>query len=159
MPKLLLNKYIDLDFKLIGINASLEPFKMAFLINKHLNMQFKRTQHDAELIYNKYSIYFALYAYHDTKTDTKFYFIQNKSKYTNIKNEQGLSLFDGQKQIMGKRLIDSKLQSDYLIKIEDEFDRFKIKKLIIDLNEIPQLISAYEITVDSINSPENLIFE
>jgi hypothetical protein len=51
------------------------------------------------------------------------------------------------------------MQSDYLIKIEDEFDRFKITKLLLDLNEIPQIISAYEISSKHVKSPENLIFE
>ena len=49
MRKMLLNTFVDLDFKLIGINASLEPYKMAFLINKNLKMQFKRTSKDVEM--------------------------------------------------------------------------------------------------------------
>ncbi|MGX1024717.1 IPExxxVDY family protein [Psychroflexus sp. MBR-150] len=159
MPKLVLNKFTDFDFKLIGLNASIEPFKMAFLLNKHLEMQFERTKEDVELIYKNYCIFFALYTYYDVKADTKLYFVQNKSKYINLKPEQTTSLFDNQSQVIKKHLVESKLQSDYLIKIEDEFNRYKTKKLIIELNEIPQLISAYEIKTDSIKSPENLIFE
>ncbi len=159
MQKLILNDCIDLNFKLIGINASLEPYKMAFLINKHLSMQFRRTKKDVELFFQNSRIHFALYDFCDTKTACQLYFIQNKSKYINQKPKFATSLFENQDQFVGKHLIKSKLQSDYFIKIEDEFDRFKIKKLIHNLNEIPQLISAYEINPNDIKTPENLIFE
>ena len=159
MRKLVLTTSIDLDFKLIGINASLELFKLAFLINKNLSMQFIRTKKDVKMIYKNSKIYFSLYAFCDPKTTCKLYLIQNKSVYVNQKPKFATSLFEDQQEFMGKQLIKANLQSDYLIKIEDEFDRFKIKKLIHDLNEIPQIISAYEIPNESINSPENLIFE
>ena len=159
MRKMLLNTFLDLEFKLIGINASLEPYKMAFLINKNLKMQFKRTPKDVEMFHDNLIINFSLYSFCDPKTATKMYFIQNKSKYINQKPKFATSLFKDEDQIIDKHLIKSRLQSDYLIKIEDEFDRFKIKKLLLDLNEIPQIISAYEISLDHVKSPENLIFE
>lgn len=87
------------------------------------------------------------------------YFIHNKSKYTNHQSKFANSLFDNEKQVYDKHLIKLRLQSDYLIKIEDEFDRFKIKKFILDLNKIPQIVSAYKIPSEHIKSPENLIFE
>lgn len=159
MRKMLLNTFIDLDFKLIGINASLEPYKMAFLINKNLKMQFKRTPKDIEMFHENLMTNFSLYTFCDSKTASKMYFIQNKSKYIDQKPKFATSLFEDQDQTIDKYLIKSHLQSDYLIKIEDEFDRFKIKKILLDLNEIPQIISAYEISPSHIKSPENLIFE
>ena len=159
MRKMLLNTFVDLDFKLIGINASLEPFKMAFLINKNLKTQFERTSKDVKLFHEKLIINFSLYSFCDRKTATKMYFIQNKSKYIDQKPKFATSLFENEDQIINIHLIKSKLESDFLIKIEDEFDRYKIKKLLLDLNEIPQIISAYEISPNQIKSPENLIFE
>jgi len=159
MQKLILDTPVDVEFKLIGISASLEPFKLAFLINKNLKMLFERTDDDIKLIYKKMEINFALYSFCDTKTDCVLYFIQNKSEYIDQKIKFVSSLFEDEEQLIGKFLLESHKQCDYFIKIEDEFERFKIKKLIMDLNDIPQIISAYEIPTESVKSPEYLTFE
>lgn len=159
MRKLVLKTFVDLNFKLIGINASLESYKMVFLINKNLKIKFRRSATDVEMFDDNTKINFSLYTFCDPKTESKMYFIQNKSKYINQKPKFVTSLFDDQEQICDKHLVKSHLKSDYLIKIEDEFDRFKTKKILINLNEIPQIISAYEISSHYIKSPENLIFE
>jgi hypothetical protein len=159
MRKLLLKSLIDLDFKLIGISASEEPFKMAFLMNTFLKTHFKRAKNDVELITKKINVSFSLYTYEDPKTTRKLYFVQNKSQYIDQNPKFANSLSKNQEQILGAYLLKSHKQSDYLIKIEDEFDRFKIKKMIHDLNEIPQIISAYEINREEIKSPGHLIFE
>lgn len=159
MRKLVLNNDIDTNFKLIGLNASIEPYKMAFLINKNLKTKFCRARYDVEMLQKDNLIYFSLYTYSDEKTSCNLYFVQNKSKYIDQSPKFAKTLFDNQEQTVGKNLINSHKHSDYFIKIEDEFDRFKIKKMILDLNDIPQIISAYEILSEDIKSPENLIFK
>lgn len=159
MRKLVLDTSIDTSFKLIGVNASTEPFKLAFLINRNLNMQFKRAKYDVEMFVKNHVIYFALYTYNDPKTSCKLYFVQNNSKYIDQSPKFATTLFDDQEQTVGKNLINSHKHSDYFMKIEDEFDRFRIKKMVLELNDIPQIISAYEIFFEDIKTPENLIFK
>lgn len=159
MHKLLLNTIIDVDFKIIGISASVEAYKLVFLINKTLKTQFVRTPQDVELLHKNYSVNFSLFSYTDQKTACKLYFIQNKSKYIDQNPKFVRSLFENEEHPVDKHLIGSHKQSDYLIKIEDEFDRFKIKKMLHNLNDIPQVISAYEINAEDIKTPQHLIFE
>ncbi|MBS3738582.1 IPExxxVDY family protein [Mesohalobacter halotolerans] len=159
MAKLILDTPIDIDFKLIGLNANLEPFKLAFLINQKLHLAFRRKEEDITLIHQGYKINFALYSYCDPKTECVLYFIQNKSKYIDQKPKFVASLFENEQEVMGKFLIESHKQCDYFIKIEDESKRFKTKKLSMQLNEIPQIVSAYEIATETLKSPENLTFE
>lgn len=159
MHKLVLDPNIDSGFKLIGLNASIEPFKLAFLINKNLKTQFIRARYDVEMFVKKNIIYYALYTYNDPKTSCNIYFVQNKSKYIDQSPKFVTTLFNDQEQMVGKNLLNSHKHSDYFIKIEDEFDRVKIKKMIIELNDIPQIISAYEIFSEDIKTPENLIFK
>lgn len=159
MQKLILETTVDNDFKLIGLNANLEPFKLAFLINNNLQFLFCRNKEDITLIHKSFQINFALFSYCDPKTDCILYFIQNKSEYIDQKHKFVASLFENDEHVIGKHLIESHKQCDYFIKIEDEFQSFKIKKLIMQLNEIPQIVSAYEIPIETLKSPENLIFE
>lgn len=159
MVKLILDTPVDTNFKLIGLNANLEPFKLAFLINKKLNLSFSRKEEDIIVIHKGYQINFALYSYYDLKSECVLYFIQNKSEYIDQKPKFVASLFENDKQIVGKFLIESHKQCDYFIKIEDESERFKTKKLTMQLNEIPQIVSSYEILTETLKSPENLTFE
>ena len=159
MRKLVLNREVDTSFKLIGLNASIEPYKLAFLINKNLKTYFCRSKYDVEMLLKNNIIYFSLYTYCDQKTSCNLYFVQNKSKYIDQSPKFATTLFDNQEQTVGKNLLNSHKHSDYFIKIEDEDDRFKIKKMILELNDIPQIISAYEIFSEDVKSPENLIFK
>lgn len=159
MHKLVLDTSIDIGFKLIGLIASIEPFKLAFLINKNLKTQFVRARYDVEMFEKNNTVYYALYTYCDPKTYCNLYFVQNKTKYIDQNPKFVTTLFDDQEQILGKNLLNSHKHSDYFIKIEDEYDRFKIKKMILELNDIPQIISAFEIYSEDIKSPENLIFK
>jgi glycyl-tRNA synthetase (class II) len=159
MKKMLLDTIADVEYKLIGINASIEAYKIVFLINSHLKTRFKRTSFDVEMHHKTFNISFLLYAYSDHKTASKIYFVQNKSKYIDQNPKFVSSLFGIEEQQINTYLINSHKQCDYFIKIEDEFDRFKIKKMIHDLNEIPQIISAYEINVKDLKTPQHLIFD
>lgn len=159
MKKLLLDSITDVEFKLIGINASIEAYKIVFLINSHLKTRFKRTAFDVEVRNKTYIVSFLLYSYTDHKTASKIYFVQNKSKYIDQNHKFVSSLFNFEEQQINSFLINSHKQCDYFIKIEDEFDRFKIKKMLHDLNDIPQIISAYEINVKDLKTPQYLIFD
>lgn len=159
MRKLLLDSIEDVDYKLIGISASIEPYKIVFQVNSRLKTKFKRKQKDIELIHKGFKISFSLFSFTDSKTACKIYFIQNKSKYIDQNSKFVNSLFEFEEQQIDKYLINSHKQCDYFIKIEDEYDRFKIKKMLHDLNDIPQIISAYEINNEDIKNPKNLIFE
>lgn len=159
MRKLVLDTSIDSGFKLIGLNASIEAFKLAFLINKNLQTKFKRARYDVEMFANQNIIYYALYTYFDPKTSSNLYFVQNKSKYIDQSTKFVTTLFENQERSLRKNLLNSHKHSDYFIKIEDEFDRFKVKKMVLELNDIRQIISAYEILSDEVKTPENLIFK
>jgi len=159
MKKMLLDCVSDSEYKLIGINASVEAYKLVYLTNSILKTKFKRTKNDIELIYNGFQINFSLFSYIDIKTHCKLYFIQNKSKYIDQNPNFVGSLFNFEEQQVNKYLLNSHKQCDYFIKIEDEFDTFKIKKILHDLNDIPQIISAYEINTSQIRDSKHLIFE
>ncbi len=154
---------LDLDnfqkeFDLIGICSTLEGYKLAYLVNKKLKINFCKTRTDVTLTEKQAELNFELYKYEDDKTKATLYLVQNKSKYNQTKSEEPHSLFQVDQTIY-RYLIKSHKQAEFLLKIEDDFNSFTIKTLISALNEIPQLISAFEIPFNEIKSAENLIFE
>lgn len=157
MYKLVLDNF-QKEFGLIGICSTLEGYKLAYLINKKLKINFSKTRADVLLNVNQTELHFELYKYEDLKTKSILYLVQNKSKYNQTNAADTTSLFQVEQTIY-KYLIQSHKQAEFLLKIEDDFNAFTIKTLIASLNEIPQLISAFEIPFNEIKSAENLIFE
>ena len=157
MHKLVLDNF-QKEFGLIGICSSLEGYKLAFLVNKKLNINFHKSRTDVILNLKQAELNFELYKYEDYKTKSTLYLVQNKSKYNQNKTEDLNSLFQVEQTIFNY-LIQSHKQAEFLLKIEDDFNTYTLKTLISSLNEIPQLISAFEIPYNEIKSAENLIFE
>jgi len=157
MYKLVLDNF-QKEFGLIGICSTLEGFKLAYLVNRKLNINFYKTRTDLSLSAKNTEHNFELYKYEDSKTKSTLYLVQNKSKYNQHKAEDTTSLFQVEQTIYNY-LITSHKQAEFLIKIEDDFNSFTMKAFVSALNEIPQLISAFEIPFDEIKSAENLIFE
>ena len=145
-------------FSLIGISSTLEAYKLAYLINKKLNINFKKLRSDVTLNFRENKLNFELFRYEDHKTESALYLVQNKSKFNALRKVETNSLFEVEQTIY-KYLIQSHKQAEYLLKLEDDLNHYNSKRLATQLNEIPQLISAFEIPYEEIKSSENLIFE
>ena len=152
MPKYRLSSDdLEKDYKLIAIHSDLEPYKLAFEINKKLKIQLKRSSFDLSFK-NKSSI-FDLYKHISEVFNTKLYLILNKS--TDKKKTKGRLLFENFDE--QSFLIPELRKAQYLLKIEG--GGFDVDNLLKKLNEIDNVISSYRTEISSIKSKYNLIFE
>ena len=142
---------LEKDYKLIAIHSDLEPYKLAFEINKKLKIQLKRSSFDLSFK-NKNSI-FDLYKHISEVFNTKLYLILNKS--TDEKKIEGQLLFENFYE--QSYLIPELRKAQYLLKIEG--GGFDVNNLLKKLNEIDSVISSYRTEISSIKSKYNLIFE
>ena len=142
---------LEKDYKLIAIHSDIEPYKLAFEINKKLKIQLKRSSFDLSFK-NKSSI-FDLYKHISEVFNTKLYLILNKS--TDKKKIEGPLLFENLYE--QSYLIPELRKAQYLLKIEG--GGFNIDNLLKKLNEIDNVISSYRAEISSIKSKYNLIFE
>ena len=142
---------LENDYKLIALHSDLEPYKLAFEINKKLKIQLKRSSFDLSFK-NKSSI-FDLYKHISEVFNTKLYLILNKS--TDKKKIKGPLLFENFDE--QSYLIPELRKAQYLLKIEG--GGFDIDNLLKKLNEIDNVISSYRTEISSIKSKYNLIFE
>ena len=157
--KFLLDDDLGYDFDLIARHASLEPYYLAFLLNKTLGFGFERCKEDLVLFYDKTAAPFARYDYHDRGQDIDYYLMANKVKIE--QHTAGEGLFNDQKSIGTAHFIADKPQVDYFIKVrEDGYAFAKAKtKFLKTLNQIPQIVTAYTLSVDQLKTKQNLIFE
>ena len=142
---------LEKDYKLIAIHSDIEPYKLAFEINKKLKIQLKRSSFDLSFK-NKSSI-FDLYKHISEVFNTKLYLILNKS--TDKKKIEGQLLFENFDE--QSYLIPELRKAQYLLKIEG--GGFDVDNLLKKLNEIDNVISSYRTEISSIKSKYNLIFE
>ena len=142
---------LEKDYKLIAIHSDIEPYKLAFEINKKLKIQLKRSSFD--LSFKNQSSIFDLYKHISEVFNTKLYLILNKS--TDKKKIKGQLLFENFDE--QSYLIPELRKAQYLLKIEG--GGFDVDNLLKKLNEIDNVISSYRTEISSIKPKYNLIFE
>lgn len=141
------------DYLLIGIHSIEEDYRLAYLINKHLNTKFIRYKHNLDFIDSNKA--FPLFEYKNEKTYLNYYLINNKCLHVaNEKNNTGL--FGGNYSTTSY-LLPEKKKVDFLLKIEGCTQEY-ILELVEKLNKISQIITSYQIETDTLKSKNNLIF-
>lgn len=149
-----INDFSNDDYTLIGVHTTLNDYRLAYLLNKHLQVNFRRANYDLDFFQKNIESSYVVYEYTNTKLDQDWFLISNVFKYT--LETESISLF-GQSDSTSY-LIPEKKKVDFFLKIEGEFDYDFIVKLIENINQIPQIIISYEIEVNSLKSKDFLIF-
>lgn len=149
-----IDDFLSNDYTLIGIHSILEDYKLAYLLNQQLNIQFSRAHYDLDFHNEKNNAIFPLYQYINEKLDHEWYLISNVFKEKSTPIEKGL--FKESDTIT--YLISEKKKVDFFIKLEGNFDEKMITQFVEIINNIKQVITSYIIETDSLKSKEFLIF-
>ena len=158
--KLVLDEVFEQPYKLIAIHSSVEDFKLAYLLNKHLNLRLARTPQDIDLHEGAEHFLFAHFIYEDQQKYCDYHLVSNISRREAMSGSGEDSLFFGEQLAVKKSYLLSEFkQVEFLMKIEDELDSVSEKLLISRILEIQQVSTAYAIDFDRIKTKENLIFD
>ena len=82
-----------------------------------------------------------------------------KSAITKTNNSGGLFGNTTDKETVITYLIPELKKVDYFLKIQSDFDNLGTKILINEINDIKQIISAYQVALETLKSKDNLIFD
>jgi hypothetical protein len=130
---------IDLDFVLIAVTTSQKDYRICYLINKYLNVDFVKCADLAiDISETLPPAFFSLYRYRTGGAETDYYFIANKGS-------EGY-------------LIPEMSKVDFFLMIKNHIDENDLDKLIPALNKIPEIVAAAKIDPKKIKSRENLLF-
>jgi hypothetical protein len=138
MKKIILTNYIDFDFSLIGICSQDDDFKIAFNLNKTLELDFERIK-DIELLVGKQKnqVNFSCFLYEEPETELNYYLITNRGA-------NGV-------------LVPEHKQIDYLLRIVGEPELYDAEVILEKIREMPQVITAILMDAKSIKSIENIL--
>ena len=159
--KLILEDDFYEEFSLIAIHCSEEPFKVAYMLNKHVQLQLVRKSVDLDFSNNGLDVTFPIFEFENIYTYFYYNLVANKNKSLTANVQSSGGLFD---TIISEKTVTTYLLKefknvDYFLKIHSDYEKVPIRKLISSINEIEQVISAYLIDNETIKSKNNLIFD
>ena len=158
LHKLFVDDFKDEQFTLLAIHCALDDFRMAYLLNKHLNIGLKRKDHDLDFEYTEAS--FSIYEWEDEDQFMTWYLTSNVCKKEENTLTSSGSLFENSNKIIKTHnLIPEYKNVNYMLKIENEGNLFSEKKTISKIQEIPQVVTVYSVDTTQLKSIENLIFD
>lgn len=150
----------DEEFYLIAIYSSLEGFKLAFVINKYLNVKLERERTDIDFNHNGFHAFYALYSHKDPKAYYSLELVTNKFKGEPKRIASSGSLFDEEEfSSQEVYLIPEYNQVDYFLKISEEIQSREFARVLTKISQIPGVQAAYAIDIDKLKTKQNLIFE
>jgi hypothetical protein len=142
------------DYSLIGIHSTEEDYRLAYILNKHLNTKLTRFKHNLD--FQNSTAEFPLFEYKDEKNFINYYLINNKHTQF-VNNQNNVGLFGGNYSTTSY-LIPEKNKVDFFLKIEGGNHQDFMKNLLEILKGINQIITSYIIEPKTLKTKDHLIF-
>lgn len=157
LHKLQVDDFYDDSYKLIAIHCRLEDYRLAYLLNKHLELKLGRKDKDIDFKYLESS--YSIFEWDNETEYVMWNLISNVCK----KEEDSLystgTLFsDTEKVLKTFHLISEYKKVDYFLKISEEILNVDEKLILNKLQAIPQIITSYTVDPLKIKSKDHLIF-
>lgn len=146
----------------VAIHCSEPDYKMAYMLNRVLNLRLHRETSDLEFFYAEGNALYPLFAYEDWEQDRQFHLVANATQL-NVNKPLAINadLFEGLDAHKARKvhLLPELKQADYLLKITSTKNNHSENVIVSRINEITQVITAYVVDLQPVKSRSNLIFE
>jgi hypothetical protein len=142
------------EYFLIGIHTTLEDYKLAYLLNKHLGTSFSKSKEGLSFDKTTKNTSFSLFNYLNEQYDFEWFLLANSSKRENRTASNELLLISETKTY----LIPEKKKVDFFIKISGSIQYSSVIKTIDKIKTIDQVITSYSIDKNTLKSKDSLIF-
>lgn len=156
LHKLIVDDFYDTSFSLIAIHCRIEDYRLAYLINKQLQLQLKRQQFDLD--FNYFAASYPIYEWENEDQFITWNLITNQCKTEQESLQSSGSLFRTNKISKTYQLLPELKSVDYLLKITNESGKINENVIIKKLQTIPQIATTYSVNVSALKTKENLIF-
>ncbi len=158
--KVSLNEFEEVEYAIIAIHTTVEDYRLAYFINKALNINLVKSPKDILIHIKEGESFFSRYSYYDCKKDNTWHLIQNKNEITQNNAQLKSNLFFDQNIEIAAQvyLIPEMKKTDYFLKIETCQSNFNSIKTVAALNTIEIINMVYSVKTETIKSKNNLIF-
>lgn len=145
-------------YTLIAIHCTIEDYRLAYLLNKHLGINLVRKPSDLD--YKKDKSTYSIFEWEDHKQLTTWSLVSNicKTQEATIQDNQQ-SLFSSTEFITKTfNLIPEYKGVNYFLKIDNDTNFNKEIYILNNILSIPQVATAFSVDVNQLKSKDNLIF-
>jgi hypothetical protein len=162
---MVIHKLTDWEFEpdpylLFAIHSYIQPYRMAYLLNKYAHLGFVRTDVDHVVLQSQCCTAYPLYRYIDLEENAPFYLIPNKHWGVSNKHKVSQDLFSDTEENQIKTVLIKEYKTvDFFLKIDKDPESFPIKVFVNQLSVIPQIASVYHIDTYKIKQQDYLIFD
>ncbi|TBN02465.1 IPExxxVDY family protein [Hyunsoonleella flava] len=148
----------DVSCTLIAIHCAIEDYRLAYLLNKYLDITLTRKPKDLD--FNNGVTEYSVFEYEDENKLDTWHLVSNICKIETESKIEQQSLFNAHhKVIRTYNLVPEYGKVNYFLKIDNEFSNSKEKQIINNLLKIPQIAMAYNVDMSALKSKEHLIFD
>lgn len=157
--KLMLDE-VEEDYLLLAIHSSLEDYKIAYLFNKYLQINFARARQDLDFNHGTVQALYPLFLFKEPAKYRNYFLIKNKYKGPVKRVISSGSLFNEEEvSSRSSYLIPEYKEVDYFFKIDEDLSHEQFQLLINKIATIPNVQTVYEVDHNQLKSRNNLILE
>ncbi len=155
--KLMIDDFNTVDYTLIAIHSSLEDYRLAYFLNRELEIRLEKCPRDISYKHRESKAYFSRFTFEDDTNDIAWNLIQNKNSIVSTPTANLSSLFSDEAYNVSTSVffLPELKTVDYILKVEnDETEETVIRALLA----IKHIATAYKIEHNKLKSKNNLIF-
>ena len=157
LHKLLVDDLYDDNYKLIAIHCGLEDYRLAYLLNKNLDLKLKRKSKDLDFKYLTSS--YSIFEWENHSEYVTWNLVSNICKKEESSLYSSGTLFDKSETTLKTfNLISELKRVDFFIKVSNEIQNVNEKLVLNKLQTIPQIVTSYSVNPMELKSKDHLIF-
>lgn len=147
----------EVDCTLIAIHCTIEDYRLAYLLNKHLGTNLARRTSNLDFSFNNAT--YSIFEWEDAKQLITWCLVSNTYKTEIYKKDPINSLFNTEEKITQTLyLVPEHKAVNYFLKIDNQFNLSKEKSILNKILKVQQVATAFSIDINQLKSKDNLIF-
>lgn len=152
--KLSIDEFCDDDYALVAIHTSLEPYRLAYQINKNFPVFLQLKSKPITIKNENGTFFFDHYFWEDESQTERWDLVSNYSELDQPISDNGNSMIFSNVARAAYLLPETK-KVDYLLKI---FENENIDRVLSGISALDRITTSYIIEPGKIKSKSNLIF-
>lgn len=155
--KLILDDFLDeQNYALMGIHCAIDGYRLAYFLNHYLDLKLKRKPDDLDF---QNQIQYPIYEWCDKRKLVTWHLVSNSCKVDVSVNQEPGSLFTTSGSSKNYYLVPEYQKVNYFLKMSSDYiSDSKLKLILNNIQNIPQIVTAYIVNTENLKSKNNLIF-
>ena len=158
--KLMIDDFDEADYMLIAIHSSLEDYRLAYFVNRELELRLEKCPKDIGFKQKGTTAFFSRFIYEDAANDIAWNLIQNKNSVNSTLMGGNASLFTeaGLSITTSSYFIPELKTVDFILKVDNVDENQETDTIINNLLDVKYIATAYKLDHYKLKSKNNLIF-